>query len=110
MALLGVYINAGSACLGTGLICIAHGIAGPQLGAAAVPDTALYQVRGQLAISIPIALVTLTATSVNWFNGNGVGINGQHLVALWHGLIRVVPFALGVSAAALAVQAAQFIA
>lgn len=106
MALLGTFLNVGRACLASGLNCIAHGITGPDQA----PHTALYQVVGTLAVSIPVTLVTLSANSVNWHNGNGAGINGQHLVAMWHGLIQVVPFALGVSVAALAVQATQLIA
>lgn len=85
MALLGVFVNAGDACLGTGLACIAHGISG-----FATPDTALYQIRsyGSNAASIPVFLESLGTTTVVWRNGNGAGIGGQHLVALWHGIVR----------------------
>lgn len=85
MALLGTFLNAGNACLAAGLTCVAHGIVG-----FASPDSALYQIRsyGANAASIPVFLESLNATVVIWRNGNGVGVGGQHLVALFHGIIR----------------------
>ena len=87
MALLGVFINAGVACLGAGLTCIAHGVTSP-FGAFSPgpPDWAGYQIRSQ--VSIPVILETLTPTVVIWRNSNGAGIGGYMLVAAWHGIIR----------------------
>ena len=90
MPLLGVFINAGAACLASGLTCIAHGTSQPFIYGGGSPDWAGYQIRSQgaAAVSLPVSLESLTATLVIWRNPNGVGINGSMLVAAWHGIIR----------------------
>lgn len=88
MALLGTFINTGAACLANGLNCILHGIVGFQ----ATPDMAIYQLRslGSTApsASLPITLESLNNTVVVWRNGNGGGVPGEHVVAMFHGIIR----------------------
>ncbi len=98
MALLGTFVNAGIACLSGGLNCFLHGIVGFQ----ASPDSAIYQVRGSTVagvtnasfISIPIALESIGDTTIIWRNYNGApgaaaaGVRGEHLVVMWHGIIR----------------------
>jgi len=88
MALLGTFINAGAACLATGLNCILHGVRGFQ----AAPDVAIYQLRSlgsaSPSASIPILLESIANDTVIWRNANGGGVPGEHFVAMLHGIIR----------------------
>lgn len=83
MALLGTYIDAGAACLASGLTCFAHSL--PSL-----PEHCNYQIRsfGSNAASIPVFLESYSAAAVVWRNGNGAGIGGEHLLMLAHSVIR----------------------
>lgn len=90
MALLGVFINSGVACLSSGLTCFAHGLTNA-FSANPFPDWAGYQMMSGGAtsvVSIPVTLESLGTTAVIWRNANGAGINGNMLVATWHGIIR----------------------
>jgi len=83
MAILGTYIDAGAACLASGLTCIAHSLP-------TVPDFAVSQImaHGANAASIPIFLESRTAAVVIWRNGNGAGIDNEHFVIFCHSIIR----------------------
>lgn len=83
MAILGTYIDAGSACLGAGLTCLAHSLP-------TIPDFSVSQIRSQgaNAASIPVFLESVAAAAVIWRNGNGGGINNDHFLIFAHSIIR----------------------
>lgn len=83
MALLGTYIDAGAACLASGLTCISHSLP-------TIPDFCVSQIlsAGANAASVPIFLESRAATLVVWRNGNGAGINAEHMLLFAHSIIR----------------------
>lgn len=83
MALLGTYIDAGAACLASGLTCFAHSLP-------TIPDFCTSQIlsQGANAASIPVFLESRTTAAVIWRNGNGAGINAEHLLLFAHSIIR----------------------
>lgn len=81
MAILGTYIDAGSACLspGVGNTCFAHSLPSR-------PDFAGY--TGMTAAAAHPNLVSRLNTAVIWRNENTVGQNGEHLLLFAHSSIR----------------------
>ena len=81
MALLGVYIDAGAACMVAtkGNVCFAHSLPSR-------PDFAAYQVI--TAVTSPVTLTSRLNTAVIWREGNNVDTNGEALLMFCHSLIR----------------------
>ena len=78
-SVLGTYINAGAASLANGINSFVHSLP-------STPDFAVYQAIG--SHSIPVRLATRTASTVNWNNRNGDGLEGEHFLIFAHSVIR----------------------